>query len=102
MARLSETTKYTLYGASFGLCFPIVSIGFLYFMNAISDTSDLIATIAAAHQNILLYVIDSAPLFLGLFARLAGMPDRILHFSTSSNNRSPKNWSLAWTYQKSE
>ena len=84
MARFSETTTYTLYGVLFGLCFPVASVGFLYFMNEIGDVSDLAAIIAAAHQNKLLYIIDSAPLFLGVFARLAGVrQDRILQFSAS-------------------
>jgi diguanylate cyclase (GGDEF)-like protein len=81
---LSETTKYTGYGALFGLCFPIGSVFFLYFMNEIGDTSSLYAILAQAHHNSLLWVIDSAPLFLGLFARLAGgRQDRILRFSAS-------------------
>lgn len=84
MARLNETTKYTIYGALFGLCFPIGSIVFLCLMNEITDTSDWWAVLAEAHSNSLLWVIDSAPLFLGLFARLAGMrQDRILRFSAS-------------------
>ncbi len=84
MERLNETQKYTIYGALFGFCFPIGSIAFLYFINEITDTSSLAAVIAEAHRNSLLYVIDSAPFFLGLFARLAGIrQDRILRFSAS-------------------
>jgi diguanylate cyclase (GGDEF)-like protein len=84
MARLNETAKYTIYGVLFGLCFPIGSVVFLYLMNEIADTSDWLTIIAEAHHNSLLWVIDSAPLFLGLFARLAGMrQDRILRFSAS-------------------
>jgi diguanylate cyclase (GGDEF)-like protein len=84
MALLSETTKYTLYGTLFGLSFPVVSVVYLCFMNEISDTSDLVTIIVAAHKNSLLYVIDSAPLFLGSFAFLAGLrQDRIIHFSAS-------------------
>ena len=82
MTRWNETTKYTLYGALFGLCFPVGSIVFLGLMNEIKDTSSLLAILAASHDHSLLWVIDSAPLFLGLFARLAGMrQDRILRFS---------------------
>jgi diguanylate cyclase (GGDEF)-like protein len=84
MARLSETTKYTLYGTLFGLCFPVVSVVYLCLMNEITDTTDLATIIVAAHKNSLLYVIDSAPLFLGSFAFLAGVrQDRILQFSAS-------------------
>lgn len=81
---MNETKKYTLYGALFGLCFPIGSIFFLYLRSEITDTSNWLTLIASAHHNSLLWVIDSAPLFLGLFARLAGMrQDRILRFSES-------------------
>lgn len=84
MTRMDETTKYTIYGALFGLCFPIGSVVFLYFMGELSDASDISSIIARAHDNSLLYVIDSAPFFLGLFARLAGIrQDRILRFSMS-------------------
>lgn len=84
MARLSETTKYTFYGALFGLCFPIGSLFFLCLIDQIHDTSSLLAIISEAHGNSLLYIIDTAPLFLGLFARLAGIrQDRILRFSAS-------------------
>ena len=84
MARLNETTKYTLYGALFGLCFPIGSIVFLCLMNEITDTSSLLTILTAAHDNSLLWVIDFAPLFLGLFARLVGIrQDRILRFAAS-------------------
>lgn len=81
---MNETTKYTLYGALFGCCFPIGSIVFLCIMGEIVDTSGLLPILAEAHQNSLLWVIDTAPLFLGLFARLAGVrQDRILRFSAS-------------------
>lgn len=84
MTRWNETTKYTLYGALFGLCFPVGSIVFLGLMNEIKDTSSLLAILAASHDHSLLWVIDSAPLFLGLFARLAGIrQDRILQFAAS-------------------
>lgn len=84
MAHLTETTKYTIYGALFGLCFPIGSLAFLCLINEIACTGDWLGLIAEAHQNPLLWVIDSAPLFLGLFSRLAGMrQDRILQFSAS-------------------
>lgn len=79
MKRMNETTKYTIYGALFGFCFPIGSIAFLYFMGDLGGAPDIVAIIKRAHDNSLVYVIDSAPFFLGLFARLAGVrQDRIL------------------------
>ena len=84
MKHLSETTKYTIYGTVFGLCFPLGAIAFLYFMKEISDTSSLLAVIAGAYNNHLLYVISSAPLFLGLFARVGGIrQDGINRFAAS-------------------
>lgn len=84
MRRWTETTRYTAYGVAFGFCFPIGAIAFLYFINEIPPRSGLIGIIAGAHENSLLYIIDSAPLFLGLFARLAGIrQDRIRRFSAS-------------------
>lgn len=84
MAHLNETTKYTLYGALFGFCFPVGSIFFLYLMHELGDVHGLSNIIAAGHRYSLLYIIDSAPLFLGLFARLAGIrQDRILRFAAS-------------------
>lgn len=84
MPRTNETTKYTIYGALFGACFPIGSIVFLYFMGELGGASDVVSMIFRAHDHSLLYVIDSAPFFLGLFARLAGVrQDRILRFSAS-------------------
>jgi hypothetical protein len=84
MTGLSETTKYTFYGALFGLCFPVGAIVFLYVIGEIPGARDPLVVIAQAHQNSLLYIIDSAPFFLGLFARLAGIrQDRLLEFSAS-------------------
>ncbi len=80
---MSESTKYTLFGALFGLCFPIGSIAFLLVTGEISLSQGLIATVVHAHVvSRLLYVIDTAPFFLGLFARFAGVrQDRIRRFS---------------------
>ncbi|MHB8347591.1 MAG: putative bifunctional diguanylate cyclase/phosphodiesterase [Acidiferrobacterales bacterium] len=80
---MSESAKYTVFGALFGLCFPIGSIAFLWLAGDMSLSQGLMAAIAHAHtRNPLLYVIDSAPLFLGFFARFAGVrQDRIRRFS---------------------
>lgn len=81
---MNETTKYTLYGALFGCCFPLGSIVFLYAMGEIAPPSGFVSIVVEAHQNSLLWVIDTAPFFLGLFARFAGVrQDRILRFSAS-------------------
>ncbi|MHB1952084.1 MAG: putative bifunctional diguanylate cyclase/phosphodiesterase [Acidiferrobacteraceae bacterium] len=81
---LSETNRYTLYGALFGLCFPIGSIAFRYAMGALRHATSLVGIVVAAHRDPLLYVIDTAPLFLGLFARFAGIrQDRLLRIAES-------------------
>ncbi|MHB1950692.1 MAG: hypothetical protein ACYCQK_04380, partial [Acidiferrobacteraceae bacterium] len=81
---LSEANRYTLYGALFGLCFPIGSIAFLYAMGALKHATSLVGIVTAAHRDPLLYVIDTAPLFLGLFARFAGIrQDRLLGIAES-------------------
>ncbi|TAM43493.1 MAG: GGDEF domain-containing protein [Gammaproteobacteria bacterium] len=73
---MSETIKYTLWGVAFGLGFPIGSMLLLHFTEHLPHPSGLsgwVACIAQAHaENILLYVVDSAPIWLGLFAYLAG------------------------------
>ncbi|MHB1586028.1 MAG: putative bifunctional diguanylate cyclase/phosphodiesterase [Acidiferrobacteraceae bacterium] len=71
--RFSEANKYTLYGALFGLCFPLGSVAFLYAMGVLRHANSLLGIARAAHHNPLLYVIDTAPFFLGLFARFAGI-----------------------------
>lgn len=80
---LSEATKYTVYGALFGLCFPVGAIVFLCVIGE-ARASGVTAAIASAHHNYLLYIIDTAPFFLGLFARFAGVrQDRLLLFSSA-------------------
>ncbi|MGB0387454.1 MAG: response regulator [Ardenticatenaceae bacterium] len=66
----SEANKYTLYGAIFGICFPIVASIVAVFVSGQSIT--LTNLISTQQTNALLWIIDSAPLWLGLFARLAG------------------------------
>ncbi|MDT8403465.1 putative bifunctional diguanylate cyclase/phosphodiesterase [Sulfuriflexus sp.] len=84
MLPLSETTKYTLYGAFFGLCFPVGAIIYLYLIGDLPGGPGPVAMIVTAHENRLLYFIDTAPFFLSLFARLAGIrQDKLLKFSAS-------------------
>ncbi len=80
-----ESTKYSLYGTVFGLCFPVGSFVFLGAIGEVSLAHGILAAVRQSHAaSPLLYVIDTAPLFLGLFARLAGIrQDRIRRFSES-------------------
>lgn len=78
----SEANRYSLYGALFGCCFPVGSVAFLYVIGALHQADGVIGLVQDAHRNPLLYVIDTAPFFLGLFARIAGIrQDRLRRFS---------------------
>ena len=70
MKKWSEANKYTLYGVLFGTCFPISARVLLYFTQA---DSTWITLIYYVHTNPLLYLIDTAPVVLGLIARIAGV-----------------------------
>lgn len=71
LSRLKKTTsRYTALGAVFGLCFPIIAVTF-----------DLLRLdLAFSFENILLvqlknpihFIINTAPIFLGLFAMIGG------------------------------
>lgn len=66
--RISTVGKYTLIGVLFGCMFPI---GATILQSLVSDVS--ILNIAQLHQqNSLLYMIDTAPIFLGVFAMFGG------------------------------
>jgi hypothetical protein len=67
--------NYTLYGAFFGCCFPV--IGTMVQAMA-SGQFSLAGFVRVQITDPLLWIIDSAPLWLGIFARLAGMrQDRV-------------------------
>lgn len=74
MAHASAVTRYTVYGAAFGCCFPLVSLVFASFAGLAPPAGSTIEFVISAHRELtLLYVIDTAPLFLGLLARFAGV-----------------------------
>lgn len=63
--------KYTLIGVLFGLAFPV---GALVFEGIRLGMSFSFTSIPTLHRlNPLLYMVDSAPLFLGIFAGLGGI-----------------------------
>lgn len=66
----SEANKFTLYGAVFGLLFPIIATVIQSYMRSGALTWE--AIVAVQRTDPLLWIIDSAPFFLGLFARFAG------------------------------
>ncbi len=65
----SASARYTLRGAAFGVCFPVCAT----LLHAWTHTGGLSPeALTAALRDPLLWIIDSAPLWLGLFAWVAG------------------------------
>ncbi len=70
----SPTWRYAAMGAVFGLFFPVASMAVLLATGAVSSLGTATGLFAAAHAHSpLLYVIDTAPIFLGMFAAFAGV-----------------------------
>ena len=67
---MRSTLIYALGGAAFGLCFPVVAT--LLSAYLAGGTSASSALLEAQASDPLLWIIDSAPLWLSLFASLAG------------------------------
>jgi|JI10StandDraft_1071094.scaffolds.fasta_scaffold13159_8 two-component system sensor histidine kinase/response regulator len=65
-----EVYNYALYGALFGLCFPL--FGTLIQSGDAGTGFGMDGFIATQQRTPLLWIIDTAPLFLGLFAALGG------------------------------
>src|SRR5512135_3008871 len=66
----TATRRYAAAGAAFGLMFPVIAT-FISILEAQLPLS-LASAIAVQRTQPLLWIIDTAPLFLGLFAALAG------------------------------
>jgi diguanylate cyclase (GGDEF)-like protein len=66
--------RYAAGGAVFGLFFPCAAMALLIASGAVGAPTSLAGLLAATHAHApLLYVIDTAPIFLGLFAGFAGV-----------------------------
>ena len=80
---LSAANTYTALGVLFGLAFPLGCIAFLGALGRFHADAGLYQALVQIHaENVLLYVVDSAPIFLGLFARFAGVrQDKIERFN---------------------
>ncbi|MCP3925665.1 MAG: response regulator [Desulfobacterales bacterium] len=82
----TDTSNYTLYGALFGFLFPIG--GTLLECLVCMDGITLKNIISVQSTNHLLWIIDTAPLFLGLFARIGGIrQDKIHNFNRTLEER---------------
>ena len=67
---------FALYGALFGVCFPVIGSLLEFWVQTMSFSWSNILYVQ--QQSKLLWIIDSAPLFLGLFASFGGMQlDRV-------------------------
>ncbi|NTU64734.1 MAG: hypothetical protein HGB05_15375, partial [Chloroflexi bacterium] len=66
----SATRRYAALGASFGLMFPLVATSISILVAQLPFS--LASAITVQKSQPLLWIIDTAPIFLGLFAALAG------------------------------
>jgi len=66
-----QQKKYALYGALFGLCFPVMGT----LIQASIDNGSIAFAFLGEAQRVtpMLWIIDTAPLFLGLFASFGGV-----------------------------
>ncbi|MDK2980926.1 MAG: hypothetical protein PWQ55_1273 [Chloroflexota bacterium] len=71
--------KFVLFGAFFGLLFPLIAIGSECITRSLPFTWQ---TALALQSNPLIWIIDTAPFFLGLFAYSAGIRQRELILQT--------------------
>jgi len=74
--QISETQRYALFGALFGFLFPI--IGTLLRMAISQQPLSISSMINTQRTDPLLWLVDSAPLFLGLLAGYAGYKQDML------------------------
>lgn len=68
---MNTKLRYTLYGAAFGLFFPVGAAIFEFVRLGLGFSIENYVQIHA--ENKIIFMIDSAPLFLGLFAFLGGI-----------------------------
>src|SRR5262245_29720981 len=69
--------RFTLFGIVFGFLFPLIATGIR--IANLSLQLNLANVIAAQRSEPLLWIIDTAPIFLGLFAFLAGYREESLY-----------------------
>ncbi len=85
-SRQTETQKYTLAGALFGLLFPVVAT--LIRIAHFNLPYNLSSIVTVQSSDSLLWIIDTAPFFLGLFAFFAGQrQDNLQKLNNESKQR---------------
>jgi hypothetical protein len=67
----SAADNYTLYGVLFGSMFPLIATGLRLWEQSLGLEITSILHVQA--EDRLLWIIDSAPVWLGLFARIGGV-----------------------------
>jgi GAF domain-containing protein len=83
---VSARLRYTLYGALFGALFPVVSTVLFVITSELPFNLNSLAQAQA--NNPLQWIINTAPLFLGLFAFMAGArQDRVESMNRSMETR---------------
>ncbi len=82
----TEQQRYALYGALFGLCFPV--FGSLFESWMIYDRISWELIVTCQRESEMLWIIDTAPLFLGIFASFGGKQlDRVREKNREINER---------------
>lgn len=71
LSRKDVRVKYAIYGAIFGLCFPVIATLFDILIRDLGFNMD--GFIEAQKTQPLHWIIDTAPIFLGFFSCLAGI-----------------------------
>ncbi|NEQ49129.1 MAG: hypothetical protein F6K11_03215, partial [Leptolyngbya sp. SIO3F4] len=74
---MTNKYRYLFVGAGFGLLFPLGAIIFETYLHELPWSFESVKRIH--QQNPLVYVIDTAPLFLGIFASFAGINQDKVH-----------------------
>jgi GAF domain-containing protein len=85
-APISETVRYALIGAIFGFMFPLVGTIFKVLLSQLPiNFSNMIS---AQRSDPVLWIVDTAPLVLGLFAGYAGrIQDRLIKINKELRER---------------
>ena len=82
----NETQRYALFGILFGLLFPVIATIIRILEAGVSFRWSSIVEVQAGDP--LLWIIDTAPLFLGLFAAFAGWrQDRLQNMNSELRSR---------------
>lgn len=88
---MSEAVRYTGWGVALGFCFPVGSIVFLHLTGEFVQEYNLAGftggIVRMHRENPLLFVIDSAPFWLGLSAYLAGKRQDQIRYLASGLER---------------